>query len=226
MAALAAIVLGGAFVALFVVHKLIVLPHLSDVPYLGEYAYNLSGDLLAEAPRRLVFYLQEGAYLWLALELPWVPALVGSVSLIAAIYWAIRIIRRSISASTLLNMLIACGLLIVAISPVLIVGQFAVTYRIRLAMNGIELLIFFWLLRQLPIGSLRLAAIFAVLGMSSSFVDVYGTSAAAHAEYALYSKAVAISLHAIFIPSQFFDLPVAGGHLGAPQTGFRRPGSY
>ena len=27
------------FVALFVVHKFIVLPHLSDVPYLGDYAF-------------------------------------------------------------------------------------------------------------------------------------------------------------------------------------------
>ena len=191
MAMLAAVLLGSAFVALFAIHKFIVLPHLSNVPYLGEYGYNLSSDLLAAASQRLGYYLREGAYLWLGLEIPLFPALIGIASIIAVIYCAVRIYRRSIGAGELLNVLLACALIIVAVAPVLIVGQFSVTYRIRLAMNGIELLILFWLLKQLPIGSSRLASLFAALGIGCSFVDVYGTSAAAHAEHVLYSKSVA-----------------------------------
>ena len=189
-AVLAAAVLGSAFVALFVIHKFIVLPHLSNVPYLGEYGYTLTGSLLAEVPERLNFYLWEGAYLWLGLEIPLFPKLVAVVSAIAAVYSVVRVFRGSINKGELLNVLMACGLLIVAAAPVLIVSQFSGTYRIRLAMNGIELLILFWLLRQLPIGSLRLASLFAALGIVCSFVDVYGTSKDAHEEHALYAKSV------------------------------------
>ena len=177
MAVLSAAVLGSAFVGLFVIHKLIVLPHLANVPYLGEYDYKLSGNLLTEATYRLGYYLREGAYLWAGLDIPLFPALVGVAAILAAIYCAIRVFRRSIGTSELLNVLIACGLFFVAVGPVLVVGQFSTTYRIRLGMNGIELLILFWLLRQLPIGSLRLASLFAVLGIGCSFVDVYGVSA-------------------------------------------------
>ena len=195
MAVLAAVVLGCAFVALFVIHKFIVLPHLSNVPYLGEadrnYGYNFAGNLLAEASKRLDFYLWDGAYLWLVLEIPLFPKLVSVVSVVAAAYCVIRIHRRSISAGELLNVLMTCGLFLVALAPLLIVSQFTAAYRVRFATNGFELLMLFWLLRQLPIGSLRLASIFAALGTGCSFVDVYGASAAAHAEYALYSKSLA-----------------------------------
>ena len=191
MAVLAAAVLGSAFVALFVIHKFIVLPRLSDVPYLGEYDYGLSGNLLTEASHRLGIYLWEGAYLWLGLEIPLVPVLVGIASAVAAVYCAICIVRRPTSASESLDALMACGLLVVAIAPVLVVGQFSETYRIRLTMNGIELLILFWLLKQLPIASVRLASLLAVVGIGCSFVDVYGTSAAARAQHILYATAVA-----------------------------------
>ena len=190
VAVLSAAVLGGAFVGLFVIHKFIVLPHLSNVPYLGQYGYNLAGSSLAEILRRLSFYLWEGAYLWLSLEIPLFPKLVAAASLFAAAYLAVRVFRGSINKNVLLDILMAFGLFVVAVAPVLVVEQFAQTNRIQLAMNGIELLISFWLLRQLPIGSLRLASFFAMLGVCCSFAGVYGTSAVAHAEHVLYSKSI------------------------------------
>ena len=45
----AAAVLGSAFVALFVIHKYIVLPHLSNVPYLGEYGYQAFRQLIGRS---------------------------------------------------------------------------------------------------------------------------------------------------------------------------------
>ena len=137
------------------------------------------------------FIFGDGAYLWLVLEIPLFPKLVSVVSVVAAAYCVIRIHRRSISAGELLNVLMTCGLFLVALAPLLIVSQFTAAYRVRFATNGFELLMLFWLLRQLPIGSLRLASIFAALGTGCSFVDVYGASAAAHAEYALYPKSLA-----------------------------------
>ena len=191
MAVVAVVVLGSALVSLFVIHKFIVLPLLSNVPYLGEYGYTLTGSLLAEVPERLRFYIWEGAYLWLTLEIPLFPKLVVAVSVIATVYSMFRVFRGSINKGELLNVMMACGLFVAAVGPVLIVSQFSVTYRVRLAMNGIELLILFWLLRQLPIGSLRLASFLATFGVGCSFVGVYGTSAAAQAEHVLYSESVA-----------------------------------
>ena len=40
MAVAATIVLGSAFIAYFSIHKFIVLPHLTDAPYLGDYAFS------------------------------------------------------------------------------------------------------------------------------------------------------------------------------------------
>ena len=63
MAVVTAPVLGCAFVTLFVVHKFIVLPHLSDVPYLGDYAFVLSTQIVTDATWRLSEYLQYASFL-------------------------------------------------------------------------------------------------------------------------------------------------------------------
>jgi hypothetical protein len=216
-AILAVMVFGSAFVALFAIHKFIVLPHLSNVPYLGEYSYSFSGNLLAEATRRLIFYLREGAYLWFAVEIPMLPKLVGAAAFLALICCVIRVVRGDVGVNELINVALACGLLMIALGPVLIVDQFAVTYRIRLAMNAIELLLFFWLLSQFTVASSRIAAIFAVVGLGASFVDVYGTAAASGAEHALYAKSVtklserdyhSIAILRPFCCKQAFGLPL------------------
>ena len=72
-----------------------------------------------------------------------------------------------------------CSLFLVAAAPLLVVHQFAQTYRSLFTMTAIEMLALFWLLKHLPIGALRVAAIFAALGIVFSFADVYGTSASA-----------------------------------------------
>jgi hypothetical protein len=191
MALLATVVLGSGFVALFVIHKFIVLPHLSNVPYLGDYQFKFAGNVAAEATRRLDTYFLGGAYLWLGLEIPGSQALIGLAAIIGVAYLVIRGLRRSIEQGELLNFLIGCSLFLVAAAPLLVVHQFAQTYRSLFTMTAIEMLALFWLLRQLPIAALRLAAIFAVLGIVCSFADVYGTSASAHAEYAIYARSVA-----------------------------------
>ena len=225
VAVLSAAVLGSAFVGLFVIHKYVVLPRLSNVPYLGEYGYNFASDLLQQVAWRLLIYLRDGAYLWSALEIPLFPKLIGVASLVAAVYFAIRIFRHSVKASEALNLLSACALFFVAAAPLLVVNQFTTASRAMFAIAAVELLIVFWLLKQLPIGSLRLAALFAVLGIGCSFVGVYGTSAAAQAEHDLYSKSVAKLPHndfhaiAILRPSccrRVLGVPLRGnfGELG------------
>ena len=72
-----------------------------------------------------------------------------------------RILRRSIEQGELLNFLIGCSLFLVAAAPLLVVHQFTQTYRSLFTLTAIEVLVLFWLLKQLPIGAARLAAIFA-----------------------------------------------------------------
>jgi hypothetical protein len=117
--------------------------------------------------------------------------LVALASVIGAIFCAIRILRRSIGAGELLNAVMACCLFVVAAAPLLLIQHDTTSYRVMFAMTGVELLVVFWLLRQLPLPSIQVAAIFAILGVGSAFVGVYGTSASTHAEQALFAKAVA-----------------------------------
>ena len=182
MALLAIAVLGSSFVALFVIHKYIVLPHLSNIPYYRDYQFNFANNVATEAVRRLGVYILDGAYLWLGLEIPAAVALIGITTLVGIAYLVVRALRRSVEQSDLLNFLIGCSLFLVAAAPLLVVHQFAQTYRSLFTMTAIEMLALFWLLKQLPIGAFRLAAIFAALGIVCSFADVYGTSASAHAE--------------------------------------------
>ena len=101
-------------------------------------------------------------------------ALIGIATLIGIAYLVVRALRRSVEQSELLNFLIGCSLFLVAAAPLLVVHQFAQTYRSLFTMTAIEMLALFWLLKQLPIGAFRLAAIFAALGIACSFADVYG----------------------------------------------------
>ena len=191
MAVLAAAVLGSAFVALFVIHKFIVLPHLSNFPYFRDYQFNFASNVVTEAARRLGGYLVDGAYLWLGLEIPMVPALIVLAAIVGIACLVVSGLRRSIEQGELLNFLFGCSLFLVAAAPLLVIHQFAQTYRSLFTLTAIEMLALFWLLKQMPIGALRLAAAFAALGIACSFADVYGTSASAHAEYALYARSVA-----------------------------------
>lgn len=190
-AVLAIPILGGAIVALFVIHKFIVLPRLSDVPYLGEYTYSFSGHLLSEAIRRLVVYFKDGTFLWLSLDIRFIPTLIALLFPIGVIVCAIRFVRGELKTDGVVNLMLAALLFIVAAGPLLIIEQFTVTYRVMLTMTGIEMLVLFGLLRQFPVSSLGLASVFAALGLGCAFVDVYGTSASNHADYQLFSKAVA-----------------------------------
>jgi hypothetical protein len=191
MAVVAVVGLGSAFVSLFLIQKYIVLPHMSVVPYLGDYKFDFTNDLIAEATWRLGQYLWEAAYLWLVLEVPWFPKIVALGALISLGYIALRIIRRTVPLSTLINPILACGLFLVAAAPLVTVHQFTQTYRVTLTMTGIELLVFFWLLKQLPINPAKLASVFAAIGAALAFAGVYGTAAATATEFALYARAVA-----------------------------------
>ena len=191
VAALTVAILGGAFVALFAIHKFIVLPRLSYVPYLGEYAYNFSDHPISEAFKRITTYFEQSAHLWLTLQIPHASTLIVLLLVIGAIIFAVRGIRQFVSPSEAANVLMACFLFIVAAGPLLIVQQFTTTYRVMFTMTGIELLVLFWLLNQFPFGSLRLAMLFAACGVVLAFVGVYGTSASNHSDYDLFSKATA-----------------------------------
>ena len=150
MAVLAIAAIGGSFVALFIIHKFIVLPHLSYVPYFSDYEFDFTANIATAAAQRLNTYLQEGAFLWLGLDLPGFLELIASAAAIGAIWCAIRTFRGSITTSELLNLLMVCALFVIAAGPLLIVHQFAMTYRIMFTMTAIELLVLFWLLKQVP----------------------------------------------------------------------------
>ena len=215
MALLAIAVLGSSFVTLFVIHKYIVLPHLSNIPYYRDYQFNFASNVATEAIRRLGVYILDGAYLWLGLEIPAAVALIGITTLVGIAYLVVRALRRSVEQSDLLNFLIGCSLFLVAAAPLLVVHQFAQTYRSLFTITAIEMLALFWLLKQLPIGAFRLAAIFAALGIVCSFADVYGTSASAHAEQALYSRSVAG-----LAPHKFHSIVILRPNIPRPAFGF------
>ena len=88
-------------------------------------------------------------------------------------------------------------------------------------MTGIELLVLFWLLNQMPIGGLRLASVFAALGIACSLIGIYGTSASAQAEYDLYSKAVAN-----LSPQEFHSLVILRPARARPVFGFALENDY
>ena len=88
MAASAVPILGGAFIALFAIHKFIVLPRLSDVPYLGDYIYSFSNHPIAGALQRIATYFEDGAYLWLTLQIPYAPTLIVLLFVAAAVIFA------------------------------------------------------------------------------------------------------------------------------------------
>jgi hypothetical protein len=198
MAVVAVVGLGSAFVSLFLIQKYIVLPHMSVVPYLGDYKFDFANGLIAEATWRLGQYLWEAAYLWMVLEVPWFAKIIALGALASLGYRAgsgcLNSFPRMISGvplSTLINPIFACGLFLVAAAPLVTVHQFTQTYRVTLTMTGIELLVFFWLLKQLPINPAKLASAFAAIGAVLAFAGVYGMAAATATEFALYARAVA-----------------------------------
>ncbi len=97
MAIGAAGALGCSFVALFVIHKFIVLPRLTSVLYLGEYEFSVAANLIAEIPRRLQAYLDRRCISMSGLALSWIPTLVGSIALIALGAVTVRAIRGRLS---------------------------------------------------------------------------------------------------------------------------------
>lgn len=219
MAALSVAALGGAFVAYFAIHKFIVLPRLTDVPYLGNYTFTFTGSILSEAIRRIVSYLAIGSYLWVGFELPWVPIVVAVIAVIALVFGAVGLLRRSTSQRTYINFLMACGLFVVAAAPVVLASQFSVTLRIMFTMTAIELLLFFWVLTFLPVAGSLLASVIAAIGIVAAFFSVYGTSASNAMEYAIDRRAVAglapTEFHSILVlrrapPRRAFGLGLRG----------------
>ena len=191
MAVLAIATIGGSLVALFIIHKFIVLPHLSHVPYFGDYEFDFTANIATDAAQRLSAYLLEGAFLWLGLDVPGFLELIGLAAAIGAIWCGIRAFRGSIKTTELLNLLMVCALFVIAAGPLLIVHQFTLTYRVMFTMTAIELLVLFWLLKQVPwLNALTLASAFAAVGVVSAFISVYGTASSAHAEYAIDARAV------------------------------------
>ena len=59
MAVLAVAIVGSAFVAVFLIHKFIVLPHLTHLPDVGDYQFKFTDNAAAEAVRRLWIYLAD-----------------------------------------------------------------------------------------------------------------------------------------------------------------------
>lgn len=221
MAVLAVAIVGGAFVALFLIHKFIVLPRLSHLPDLGDYEFKFTDDIVLEAARRLRAYLAQASSLWLGLQIPLFRTAVWLLAIIGGICCAIRVFRRTITKHELINALLACSLFVITAAPLLVIHQFSVTYRIMFTMTGIVLLAIYWLLNQLPIGALRLAAVFAGVGVACSFLGVYGTSASAHAEYALYSRA-ATSLS----PRDFHSIVILRPNRSRTAFGFALDNDY
>ena len=189
------------------------LPHLSNVPYLGDYQFDFTANILTGTAGRLGTYLLEGAYLWLGLDIPGFPALIALAAATGAVWCAIGLIRGSMKTTELLNLLMAISLFVVAAGPLLIVQQFTMTYRIMFTMTAIELLVLFWLLKQLPLNAFAVASAFAAAGLACAFVSVYGTASSAHAEYALDARSVAG-----LSPRGFHPIIIL--RPGSPRTGF------
>jgi hypothetical protein len=187
----ATVILGSAFVTYFAVHKFIVLPHLGNVPNLGEYGFTFTARLLTEAAWRIAIYFEVAQYFWIGFEMPWFPKIVSLIAVVGIVFCFVRLAVRSISIPELVNLLMACCLFVVAATPLLIVQQFTQTFRVTFTMTGIALLVFYWLLSQPPIRTLPVASLLAVLGVGSAFASVYGTASSANAEYVLDKGAVA-----------------------------------
>ena len=218
MAAISVVALGGAFVVYFAIHKFLVLQRLTHIPYLGEYTFTLADNVLSEALRRIVWYLEIGSFLWIGFDLPWVPIVVAVIAAIALAFGVFGFLRQK-PRGAYVNFIMACGLFVVAAAPVLLVSQFAVTFRIMLTMTAIELLVLFWLLNFLPVAGSFLASALALIGIAAAFVSVYGTSASNAMEYALSRRAVAHlvpnEFHSIMVirralARQAFGLPLRG----------------
>ena len=101
LAVITSIALGSAFVALFVIHKFAVLPRLSHVPYLGEYEFNISQDLIGTALYKLQIHLVDGSNLWLGFELWWFPIAFGLICLRPSAY--LSSYRLALPATHLIN---------------------------------------------------------------------------------------------------------------------------
>ena len=82
MAVLAVAIVGCAFVAVFLIHKFIVLPRLTHLPDVGDYQFKFTDNAAAEAVRRLRIYLADSSSLWLGLQIPLFRYLVGLVALV------------------------------------------------------------------------------------------------------------------------------------------------
>ena len=179
--------------------------------------------------RRITAYLGSGGYFWLCLDVAWFPKLIGLSAFVAFSYCVMLVVRRSITTTGLINVLMACCLFIVAAAPVLIIEKFTLAFRIMFTMTAIELLALFWLLKQLPIGAVRVASGLAALGVAIAFVSVYGIASLAHAEYVIEKRAVAglspKKFHLIIILRRAQDMKFLGFDY-RDQYGLMHPTEY
>jgi hypothetical protein len=181
--------LGTAFIVYFAVHKLLVLPHLKNVPYLGEYQFVLHPGIVGETARRAIEYLNLSSYLWMPFEVPWVPEFVLWIALAGLVFALIRLARGRLPDA--IDFALACGLFLVATAPVLVVDQFSESFRITFTMTAIVMLSLFWLVRQIIARQAVPATAFAVLGILLAFAGVYGTSRSSALDFRLSQAAVA-----------------------------------
>lgn len=182
--------LGTAFIVYFALHKFLVLPHLSNVPYLGDYQFVLHPGIVGEAARRAIEYLDLSSYLWMPFELPWVPEFVLWIALAGLVFALIRLTRGRF-IERIIDFALACGLFFVATAPVLVVDQFSESFRITFTMTAIVMLALFWLVRHIITWPAVPAAAFAVLGILLAFAGVYGTSRSSALDFRLSQAAVA-----------------------------------
>ena len=191
MALLAVACVGAAFVALFVVHKFIVLPHLRHVPYLGDYAFTFSGAVVTDAAQRLSSYVQNGAFLWLGIDIPEFQEMVGLAAAIGGFYCAIRLVRGSLKAAAFSSFIMICCLFVAAAAPLLIV-QPVLAYLSHHVYNDRDRIAGFVLAPE-PIAIPRAHIGVGLRGDWGifAFVSVYGTALSSHAEYDIDVRAVA-----------------------------------
>ena len=144
MALLAAVALGSAFVALFVIHKFIECHHLSNIPYLEDYQFKLTSNVAsAKAARRLTAYISCMVHILVARlgNSDVAGALIGLAAFIGVAFLAVRGFspfpwrKANCSISW-----IGCSLFLVAAAPLLVVHQFTQTDRSLFTLTAIEML--------------------------------------------------------------------------------------
>ena len=143
-----------------------VLPSLWQRSRDGDYKFTFESNIATEAARRLGPYLSDAAYLRAGLEILMHVALIGLAGLIGLVYLIVRIVLRSHHRDRRPDQF-CYGLRVVRCRYRSAAGchHLAQTYRVLFTMTAIVMLALFWLLKQLLVGGIRVAAIIAAVGL-------------------------------------------------------------